>query len=86
METIEYNSIRGHIISEIRREIEPIIAQKLQPLIENSEFLIKSATETDAYQLKVLKEELHCKSEIINTLLESIGKFGSDSVIHNQFS
>ena len=86
LETIEYNSIRGHIISEIRRETEPIIAQKLQPLIENFEFLIKSATETDAYQLKVLKEELHCKSEIINTLLESIGKFGSDSVIHNQFS
>ena len=85
METIEYNSIRGHIISEIRKEIEPIIAQKLQPLIENSEFLIKSATETYAYQLKVLKEELHCKNEIINTLLESIGKFGNDNVIHNQF-
>ena len=83
METIEYNSIRDHIISEIRKEIEPIIAQKLQPLIE---FLIKSATETYAYQLKVLKEELHCKNEIINTLLESIGKFGNDNVIHNQFS
>ena len=76
LETIEYNSIRGHIVSEIRKEIEPIIAQKLKPLLENSEFLIKGANETCAHQLKVLKDELHCKNEIINTLLESIGNDG----------
>ena len=78
LETIEYNSIKGHIVSEIRKEIEPIIAQKLKPLLENSEFLIKSAKETYAHQLKVLKEELHWKNKIINTLLEIIGKFGND--------
>ena len=39
---IEYNSIRGHIVSEIQRETEPIIAQKLKSLLENSEPLIKS--------------------------------------------
>ena len=78
LETIEYNSIRGHIVSEIRKEIEPIIAQKLKPLLENSESLIKSAKETYAHQLKVLKEELHCKNKIINTLLGIIEKFGND--------
>ena len=78
METIEYNSIRGHIVSEIQRETEPIIAQKLKPLLENSESLIKSAKETYAHQLKVLKEELHCKNKIINTLLGIIEKFGND--------
>ena len=78
LETIEYNSIRDHIVSEIRKEIEPIIAQKLKPLLENSEPLIKSAKETYAHQLKVLKQELHCKSKIINTLLGIIGKFGND--------
>ena len=41
LETIEYNSIRGHIVSKIRKEIEPFIAQKLKPLFENSESLIK---------------------------------------------
>ena len=30
------------------------------------------------HQLKVLKEELHCKNKIINTLLEIIGKFGNE--------
>ena len=78
LETMEYNSIRGHIVSEIRKEIEPIIAQKLKPLLENSESLIKSAKETYAHQLKVLKEELHCKNKIINTLLGIIEKFGND--------
>ena len=75
---IQYNSIRGHIASEIRKEIEPIITQKLKPLLENSESLIKSAKETYAHQLKVLKEELHCKNKIINTLLGIIEKFGND--------
>ena len=78
LEMIEYISIRGHIVSEIRKEIEPIIAQKLKPLLENSESLIKSAKETYAHQLKVLKEELHCKNKIINTLLGIIEKFGND--------
>ena len=78
LERIEYNSIRGHVVSEIQKEIEPIIAQKLKPLLENSESLIKSAKETYAHQLKVLKEELHWKNKIINTLLEIIGKFGND--------
>ena len=41
LEAIEYNSIRDHIVSEIRKEVEPIIAQKLKPLLENSESLIK---------------------------------------------
>ena len=78
LETIEYNNIRGHIVSEIQKEIEPIIAQKLKPLLENSESLIKSAKETYAHQLKVLKEDLHCKNKIINTLLGIIEKFGND--------
>ena len=79
LETIEYHSIRGHIVSEIRKEIEPIIAQKLKLLLENSESLIKSAKETYAHQHKVLKEELHCKNKIINTLLGIIEKFGDDT-------
>ena len=78
LETIEYNSIRVHIVSEIQKEIKHIIAQKPKPLLENFESLIKSAKKTYAHQLKVLKEELHCKSKIINTLLEIIGKFGND--------
>ena len=78
LETIEYNSIRGHIVSEIRKEIEPIIAQKLKPLLENSESLIKSAKETYAHQLKVLKDELHCKNKITNMLLGIIEKFEND--------
>ena len=75
---MEYNSIRGHIISQIRKEFEPIIAQKLKPLLGNSESLIKSAKEAYAHQLKVLKEELHCKNKIINKLLGIIEKFGND--------
>ena len=55
LETIEYNSIRGHIVSEIRKEIKPTTAQKLKPLLENSESLIINAKETYAHQLKVLK-------------------------------
>ena len=55
LETIKYNNVRSHIVSEIRKEI----AQKLKALLENSESLIKSAKETYAHQLKVLKEELH---------------------------
>ena len=78
LQTREYNSIRGHIVSEIRKEIEPIIAQKLKPLLQNSELLIKSAKEIFAHQLKVFKEELHCKNKITNTLLEIIEKFGND--------
>ena len=73
LETIEYNSIRDHVVSEI----EAIIAQKLKPFLENSEYLIKSAKETYAHQLKVLNEELHCKNKIINTLLGTIEKFGN---------
>ena len=46
LETIEYNSIRGHIFSEIRKEVEPIIAEKPKPLLEKSESLIKRAKET----------------------------------------
>ena len=78
METKEYNSIRDHIVSEIRKETEPIIAQKLKPLLENSESLIKSVKETYVHQLKVLKEELYCKNKIINMLLEIFGKCGND--------
>ena len=40
--------------------------------------MIKSAKETYANQLKVSKEDLHCKSKIINTLLAIIEKFGND--------
>ena len=68
MKTIEYNSIRCHIVSEIRKEIEPIIAQNLKPFHENTESLIKSAKETYAHQLKVLKEELIAKARFINTV------------------
>ena len=78
LETIEYNSIRSYILSEIRKEIEPIIAQKQKTFLENSESLIKSAKKTYAHQLKVLKEELSCKNKIINTLLGIIEKFGND--------
>ena len=75
---IEYNSIRGHIVSEIREEIESVIAQKLKPLLENSESLIKSVKEAYAHQLKVLKEELNCKNKIMNTLTKIIENFGND--------
>ena len=54
LETIEYNRIRGHVVGGIRKEIQPIIAQKLKPLLENSELIIKSAKETCGNQLKVL--------------------------------
>ena len=87
LETIAYNSIRYHIVSEIRKEMELIIAQKLKPLLENSESLIKSANliksakETYAHQLKALKEELHCKNKIIKALLEIIGKFGNEKPV-----
>ena len=50
----------------------------MKPLLENFESLIKSAKETYAHQLKVLKEELHCKNKIINTVLGIIEKFGND--------
>ena len=63
---------------EIRKEIEPITAQKLKQLLENSEPLMKSAKETYAHQLKVLKEELHCKNKIINTLMGIIKTFGEN--------
>ena len=78
LKTMEYNSIRGHIVSEIRKEIEQIITQRLKPLLENSESFKKSAKETYAHQLKLLKEELYCKNKIINTLLRIIEKFGND--------
>ena len=77
-ETIESNNIRGHIVSEIQKEIEPIVAQKLKPLLENSESLIKSLKETYDHQLKVWRDQLHCKNKFINTPLEIIEKFGKD--------
>ena len=77
-ETIESNNIRGHIVSEIQIEIEPIVAQKLKPLLENSESLIKNVKETYDDQLKVLRDELHCKNKFINAPLEIIEKFGKD--------
>ena len=55
-----------------------VVRNYFKPLLENSESLIKSAKETYAHQLKVLKEELHCKNKIINTLLGIIEKFGND--------
>ena len=67
LETIEYNTIRCHIVSKIRKKIEPIIIQKLKQLLENSESFIKSVKETYTHQLKVLKEELHYKNTIIDT-------------------
>ena len=78
LEVIEYSSIKDNIASEVRKENEPIIAQKQKPLLENPESLIKSAKETYTHQLKCLKEELHCKNKIISTLLEIIGKFEND--------
>ena len=38
--------------------------------------MIQSAKETYTHQLKVLKEELHCKNKIINNLLRIIEKLG----------
>ena len=55
-----------------------VVRNYFKPLLENSESLIKSAKETYAHQLKVLKEELHCKNKIINTLLGIIEKFGNE--------
>lgn len=74
-EIIEYTSIKDHIFCEIGEEIQLMIAQKLKLLLENSEFLIKSAKETYTHQLQTLKGELHWKAKIINTLIEIIGKF-----------
>ena len=55
-----------------------VVRNYFKPLLENSESLIKSAKETYALQLEVLKEELHCKNKINNTLLRIIEKFGND--------
>ena len=49
LETIEYNSIQDRIVSEIKKEIEPIIGQKLKSLLENSKSLMKIARETYAH-------------------------------------
>ena len=47
--------------------------------MKNFESLINNSKETYALAgNKVLKGELHCKIKIINTLLETIGKFGND--------
>ena len=78
LETIKHNSIRNPMVSEIQKEAESIILQNLETLLENSESLMKSSKETYAHQLKVSKEELHCKNKIINTLLKTIEKFGGD--------
>ena len=59
MEAIKYNNIRGHIFSEVPKEIEPMKVQKLKSFLENFESSIKIAKETYVLQLKVLKEELH---------------------------
>ena len=75
--TIECNSIRGHIASKIRKETEPIVRQKLKPLLKNYESLIQTAKETYTHQLKILKEELHRKNKIINRLLRIIEKLGN---------
>ena len=49
LETIEYNSIQDRIVSEIKKEIEPIVGQKLKSLLENSKSLMKIARETYAH-------------------------------------
>ena len=41
LETINYDNVRGYIVSEIQEEIKPSIVQKLKPLPENSESLKK---------------------------------------------
>ena len=47
--------------------------------MKNFESLINNSKETYALAgNKVLKGELHCKIKIINTLLETIGKFGNN--------
>ena len=71
----------------MRKIIETIIAQKLEPLFENCSSLIKSAKETYAHQLKVLKEDLHCKNikKSINTLLVTIDNLGMTNAILNKF-
>ena len=51
-----------------------LIIEQLKSLFENSVSWIKSTTETYAYQLDILKEELECKKWIINKLAETIGK------------
>ena len=57
METIQYNSIKGDVVSEIRKEIEPIKAQKLKPFLDNFESLIKGTKETYAHQPEIWKEQ-----------------------------
>ena len=53
------------MVSEIQKEAESIILQNLETLLENSESLMKSSKETYAHQLKVSKEELHCKTKLL---------------------
>ena len=85
LKTTEYNSIRGHIVGEIRKETEPIIAQKLKSFLENSESLIKSAKETYAHQLKVLKEENTVKTKLLPHYWELLKNVGMTNAILNQF-
>ena len=54
LETIKYNNIRSHIVSEIRKEI----AQKLKTLLENSESLVMSAKETQSFKRRITLNDL----------------------------
>ena len=64
LETIKYGNIRD-IINEMRKEIELIIAQKLKPLLENSESSIKSAKETS-------RPAIACSKLTIETLEQGV--------------
>ena len=83
METIEYNSIRGDAVSEIRKEIEPIKAQKLKPFLDNFESLIKSTKETYAHQPEIWKEEL-TKTKLLIRYWKLLENLRITNAIHNQ--
>ena len=92
LETLEYSSIRGHIVSEIQKEIEPIIAQMLKALLENSESLIKSAKETYADQLKneyiyttQYTQKYTAKTKLLTRYWELLKDLGMTNTILNQF-
>ena len=92
LETLEYSSIRGHIVSEIQKEIERIIAQILKALLENSESLIKSAKETYVHQLKneyiyttQYTQKYTAKTKLLTRYWELLKDLGMTNTILNQF-
>ena len=72
------------MVSEIQKEAESIILQNLETLLENSESLMKSSKETYAHQLKVSKEELHCKTKLLIRYWKLLKNLGVTNSIPSQ--